>query len=38
MKYLVEPKSVTTSWCPINCPDFGPAPLYGIPACYEYVG
>lgn len=36
MKHLIEPKSVTLSWCPVNCPEYGPAPLYGIPACFDY--
>jgi len=36
MKYLVDPKSVTQSWCPLDCKEYGPAPLYGIPPCRSY--
>ncbi len=36
MTYLVDPKNVNLSWCPFYCPEYGPAPLYGVPACYDY--
>jgi hypothetical protein len=39
MIYLVDPKDdQIVSWCPWNCPDFGPAPMYGIDPCYSYAG
>ena len=36
MKYLVEPKNITLSWCPFLCKEYGPAPLYGVPPCRSY--